>query len=86
MKKYLILTLIISILLGIILPLALGVKDLTLIAISFCSVWLVYAAILLIVTFLVKPGLKIRAYNRNGAKVVTYELNNSTRMKGGESD
>jgi type IV secretory pathway TrbL component len=81
MKKYLTLTLVISILAGIILSLALGVKDLTLIAISFCSVWFVYAVILLIVTFLVKPGLKIKAYNRNGAKVVTYELNNSTRKK-----
>jgi hypothetical protein len=81
MKKYLTLTLVISILAGIILSLALGVKDLTLIAISFCSVWFVYAVILLIVTFLVKPGLKIKAYNRNGGKVVTYELNNSTRKK-----
>lgn len=81
MKKYLTLTLVISILAGIILSLALGVKDLTLIAISFCSVWFVYAVILLIVTFLVKSGLKIKAYNRNGPKVVTYELNNSTRKK-----
>jgi hypothetical protein len=82
MKKYLILTLVTSILCGIILPLTLRVKDLTLIAISFCSVWFVYA-ILLIVTFLVKSGLKIKAYNRDGAKVVTYELNNSTRKNGG---
>lgn len=81
MKKYLTLTLVISILAKIILSLALGVKDLTLIAISFCSVWFVYAVILLIVTFLVKPGLKIKAYNRNGAKEVTYELNNSTWKK-----
>jgi len=81
MKKYFTLTLVISILVGIILSLALGVKDLTLIAMSFCSVWFVYAVILLIVTSLVKPGLKIKAYNRNGAKVVTYELNNSTRKK-----
>jgi hypothetical protein len=81
MKKYLTLTLVISILVEIILSLALGVKDLTLIAISFCSVWFVYAVILLIVTFLVKSGLKIKAYNRNRAKVATYELNNSTRKK-----
>ena len=81
MKKYFTLTLVISILAGIIVSLALGVKDLTLIAISFCSVWFVYAVILLIVPFLVEPGLKIKAYNRNGAKVVTYELNNSTRKK-----
>jgi hypothetical protein len=81
MKKYLTLTLVISILAGIILSLALGVKDLTLIAIIFCSVWFVNAVILLIVTFLAKPGLKIKAYNRNEAKVVAYELNNSTRKK-----
>ncbi len=67
MKKYLTLTLVISILVEIILSLALGVKDLPLIAISFCSVWFVYAVILLIVTFLVKPGLKIKAYHRNVA-------------------
>ena len=81
MKKYLTLTLVISILVEIILSLVLGVKDLTLIAISLCSVWFVYAVILLIVAFLVKPGLKIKAYNRNRAKVVTYGLNNLTRKK-----
>jgi hypothetical protein len=60
MKKYLILTLVISILVGIILPLFLGVKDLTLIAISSCSVWFVYAVLMFITTFLIEPGLKIR--------------------------
>jgi len=37
-KKYLMITLVISILLGILLPLAPGVKNLTLIAICFSSV------------------------------------------------
>ncbi len=60
MKKYLILTLVISILVGIILPPALGVKDPTLIAIIFNSVWFIYAVSLLISTFLIKPGLRIK--------------------------
>ena len=55
MEKYLIFTLVISILVGIALPLALGVKDLTLIAICFCSVWLIYVVLILITTFLKKP-------------------------------
>jgi hypothetical protein len=58
-KTYLILTLFISFLFGIILPLGLGVKDLTLIAICFSSVWFIYAVLLLITAFLIKPGLKI---------------------------
>ncbi len=59
-KTHLRLTLIISILFGIILPLVLGVKDLTLIAICFSSVWFIYAISLLISTFLIKPGLRIK--------------------------
>ena len=47
-------TLLISILLGIALPLALGVKDPTYIAISFSSVWGIYSLILLGNIFLVK--------------------------------
>lgn len=63
MKKqpgYFMLTLKISILVGIILPLALGVKDLTLIAITFCFIWFLYAFPLLISTLLIKPDLRIR--------------------------
>jgi len=60
MKKYLILTLIISILVGIISPLALGVKDPTPIAITCNSGWFIYAVSLLISTFLIKPGLRIK--------------------------
>jgi hypothetical protein len=41
-KTYFSLTLFISILFGILLPLALGVKAPTLIAISFCSIWFIY--------------------------------------------
>ena len=81
MKKYLLLTLVISILVGIILPLALGVKDLTLIAICFSSVWFIYAVLLLITTFLIKPGLKIKASRQNGVTVVRYELQNAGKKK-----
>jgi hypothetical protein len=66
MKKYLLLTLKVSILVGILLPFVLGVKDLTLIAICFSSVWFIYAVLLLITTFLIKPGLKIRQAVRMG--------------------
>jgi uncharacterized membrane protein len=86
MKTYLILTLVISILVGIILPLVLGVKEITLIAITFSFVWFIYVMVLLIGTFLAKPGLKIKAYHRNGATLVRYELLNSARKKGGEPD
>ena len=74
MKKYLILTAVISILIGIILPLALGVKDLTLIAICFSLVWFIYAVLLLITTFLIKRGLRINVSRQNGVSVVRYEL------------
>jgi hypothetical protein len=74
MKRYLILALVISLLVGIILPLALGVKDLTLIAICFSSEWVIYAVLLLITTFLINPGLKIRVSRQKGVAVVRYEL------------
>ena len=57
MKKqriYLRLTLVISILFGIILPLTLGVKDTTLIAISFSFIWFIYAVALFTITFLIE--------------------------------
>lgn len=52
-RTYLQLTLVISILLGIILPLTLGVKDPTLLAIFFSLVWFIYAVVFVIVCFLV---------------------------------
>jgi hypothetical protein len=74
MKKYLILTLKISILVGIILPFVLEVKDLTLIAITFSSVWFIYAVLVLIAVFLIKPRLKINVNRKDGITVVRYEL------------
>jgi len=52
-KTYLRITVVLSVLLGVILPIVLGIMDPTLIAISFCSVWFLYAVILLIYTFLI---------------------------------
>ena len=81
MKKYLVLTLVISILLGIILPLVLRRRDLTLIVICLSSVWFIFAVILLILTFLVKLGLKTKAGGNNGVMVVRYELLNAGKKK-----
>jgi hypothetical protein len=74
MKKYLVLTLVISISVGIILPLALAVRDPTLMAIAFSLVWFLYAVLLLITTFLIKPNLRIKASRQNGVTAVRYEL------------
>ncbi len=82
MKKYLTLTLVISILFGIILPLVLGVKEPILIATIFSMVWVIYAIILLAIVFLNRPGLKIKASRKNGKNgvtVVRYELLNLGR-------
>ncbi len=81
MKKYLILTLVISILAGIILPLALGGRDPASIAITFSLVWFLYAVLLLITTFLIKPGLRIKASRQNGISVVRYELRDAEKKK-----
>jgi uncharacterized membrane protein len=75
------LTIVVSILLGIILPLVLGVKDSMLIATAFSMVWLIYAIILLATVFLIRPGLKIRTSRKNGVTVVRYELLNRRGKK-----
>jgi len=80
-KCVLSLTLLISILFGIILPLLLGVKDPMLIATSFSMVWVLYAIILLVTVFLIKPGLKIKASRKNGVTVVRYELINPEKKR-----
>jgi hypothetical protein len=81
LNKYFWITLVISILFGILLPLSLGVKDTTLIAISFCSVWFFYMASLVIHTFLVKPGLKIKVIRHKNPTIVRYELKDSGRKQ-----
>ena len=80
-KYYLSLTLIISILFGTLLPLVLGVKDPMLIATTFSVVWVLYAIILLVTVFLIKPGLKIKANRKNGVTVVRYELLNPGKKR-----
>ena len=64
-KTYFKLTLLISILLGVLLPLAMGVIDPTLIAIFFSSIWFFYIGITRI-AFLIRPGLKIRQKKGEG--------------------
>lgn len=53
-KFYLKITLLVSIFLGIILPLTMGVKDLTLLAVFFSLIWFIYAVALFIKTFLIE--------------------------------
>jgi uncharacterized RDD family membrane protein YckC len=81
MKKCLILTLVISILVGIISPLVLRIRDLTLIAICFSSVWFIYAGLLLITPFLIKPGLRINASRKNEVTIARYELLNAGKKE-----
>ena len=77
--KYFLITLAVSVLAGIIPPLILGVKDLTLIAITFSLVWFFYAVVMLITTFLIKPGLGIKVSRQNGISVVRYELRDAEK-------
>jgi ABC-type transport system involved in Fe-S cluster assembly fused permease/ATPase subunit len=78
-KTYLRLTVIMSVLFGIILPLVLGIKNPTLIAITFSSMWFIYIVILMIMVFLVKPGLKIKVIRHKNPTIVRFELSGSTK-------
>jgi hypothetical protein len=80
-KIYFRFTLIISILLGIVLPLALGVRHLSLVAITFSSVWFIYTVIMFIIVFLINPGLKIKVIRQKNPTIVRYELSDSTGEK-----
>jgi len=80
-KYHLRLTLLISTLFGIILPLALGIKDSTLIAIGFSLIWAVYSVMLLVFTFFVKPGLKIKVIRHKNPTVVRFKLQDSGKKK-----
>jgi uncharacterized membrane protein len=80
-KTYLSLTVILSVFFGIILPLVLGVKDPMLIATTFSMVWVIYAIILLVTVFLIRPGLTIKASRKNGVTVVRYELLNPGKKR-----
>ncbi len=74
-------TLLISILFGIVLSLLLGVRDLMLIATTFSIVWVIYAIILLVTVFLIRPGLKIKASRKDGVTLVRYELLNQGKKR-----
>jgi hypothetical protein len=53
-------------LVGIILPLSLGVKDPTLIAVFFSSVWFIYAIILFVWVFLISGRRNLKKRLREG--------------------
>ncbi len=80
MKKTFILTLIISVLLGIALPLVLGVKDPTYIAIFFSSVWVLYSIILLGCVFFVEGKPYRNLLNPKKWRVVIIKRNKDHRM------
>jgi hypothetical protein len=73
-KGYFGLILVLSVLVGIILPLAIGIKDPLLLGYIFTSFWFIYALLRFISVFLIRPGLKIKASRRNGVTVVKLEL------------
>ena len=85
-KFYFTLTLIASVLFGIVLPLALRIKDPTLIAISFSSVWFIYAMIIFITVFLIKPGFRIRVIQRKNPTIVRYDILDSGKKRTRESE
>jgi len=72
-RNYIRLTLLISILVGIILPIALGVNDPTYIAIFFTLVWVLYIVIRWI-AFLIRPELKIKVLRHKNQTIVGFEL------------
>ena len=59
-KTYLRLTLVLSVLFGIILPLAVGVKDILVVSLIFSSIWFVYVIVLWIRVFFSSEALKAR--------------------------
>jgi hypothetical protein len=65
-RTYLRLTLVISILLGILLPFVLGVKDPTIIIIAFCSAWFIYSIIFFVHTFLISGRRNLKKRLREG--------------------
>lgn len=79
-RNFIRLTILISILLGIILPLTLGVRDPVYIAISFSSVWFLYI-VTRWVAFLIRPELKIKVLRYKNPTIVRFELNDSGENK-----
>ena len=79
-KYYFPLTLLTSILIGIILPLALGVNDPIYIAIFFTSVWVLYI-IIRWTAFLIRPELKIKVLRHKNPTIVRFKLSDSQRKE-----
>jgi hypothetical protein len=79
-KEYLRLTLLISVLVGIIFPLSILRSPIQwnrfffIMVLSFTSVWFICALARFITVFLIKPSLKIKGSRRNGVTVVKLEL------------
>ena len=65
-KYYFRFTFVISILLGILLPLALGLKDPTLIVIFFSLIWFIYAVIFFVNTFLITGRRNLKKRLKEG--------------------
>ena len=76
LKKLSALTCLALILFGILLPIALGVRDLEVMAAIFSVFLGIYAVLVIVTTFLIKPGLRIKVSRQNGVTVVRYELQN----------
>jgi hypothetical protein len=49
--------------------------------IGFNSPWLIYAFIMLVIVFLVKPGLKIKLISHKNPTIVRFELSDSGRKE-----
>jgi hypothetical protein len=79
-RTYLRLTLLISVLLGILIILALEVKYSTLIALSLCSLAFLYIVIRW-VSFLVKSRLKIKVIHHENPTIVRFELQDSGKKE-----
>jgi hypothetical protein len=75
-KRLFVITMATSILFGILLPLAFGIKDTKLIAIILSGFRFVYAVLMLVMTFLLRPNLRIKVSRQNGVSIVRYELKN----------
>ena len=73
-KEYFRFILVLCVLVGIILPLAIELKDPLLLGYIFASVWFIYALVRFITVFLIGLDLRIRRSRRNGVTVVKFEL------------
>ncbi len=87
LKNYFWITLLISILVAIILPLAITGKPTDwdwffyIMAMSFTLVWAVYAIVLLITTFFGRGRLRIKVIRGKNPTIVRYELPESKRKE-----